>query len=309
MKLLKNTAIAASIIAMAACGASDEEQVNSNEFTELQQDYSELPQGLIARVPVDSMGNVLNQMPEVRSHFGNDLSATNVDQAFQNGLASNVYGQDNFDLANPMMFNVPGQFLGSNGKVGQYPGQYPGKGVGQYPGQYPGKGVGQYPGQYPGKGVGQYPGQHPGKGVGQYPGQYPSIPGKGVGQYPGKGVGQYPGQYPGKNTRGIGQFPGQHPHKGGKGGKGGKGVHQSPWQYATDISQASSSYNYSYKLDYEVNYSNDYFMNQFRPIHRSRYYPNYNWGYYGKPNRWIRNGFCYYFYRRPRCSSYTWCSY
>ena len=330
MKLLRNAAIIASIVAAASCGSEGEKenQNEAQEFTNIEQDYSELPQGIIARVPVDQYGMISNQSPEIRSYYGSDLSDSNVEAEFLAANYSDVYGQDPMDinLASPQMFNLPGQFLGTNGKVGQYPGQNPGKvgqypgqnpgKVGQYPGQHPGK-VGQYPGQYPGK-VGQYPGQHPGK-VGQYPGQHPGKVGQYPGQYPGK-VGQYPGQYPGKGKGPViqnsgkggivapGQYPGQNP---GKGGKGKGGVYQSPFQFATDAA-TSYGYDYSYKLDFEVSYNNsydynDYYMNRFRPIHRSRYYPRYNWGYYNQPRRWTRGGYCYYYYPRPVCNSYRWC--
>ena len=267
MRLFRNAAVTACVVMAAACG-TDGEKTNTTpskaEFKEIEQDYESLPQGLIARVPVDQYGNVLSQNPEIRSYYGNQIDESNVEQAYMGAGISDLYGENaqSFAMSNPLMLNVPNQFLAVKGKVGQYPGQNPGK-VGQHPVQNPGK-VGQYPGQYPGK-------------VGQYPRQYPSK----VGQYQGKG---------------------------GKGGKG--GVVQSPWQFAIDQS-SGYGYDYSYRLDLEISHNrsyNDYFMNRFRPIHRSRYYPRFNWGYYTRPRRWISNGHCYYLYRRPVCSSYRWCN-
>jgi hypothetical protein len=54
---------------------------------------------------------------------------------------------------------------------------------------------------------------------------------------------------------------------------------------------------------------NDYYMNRYRPVYRSRYgYNGYGayWGYYGRPYRVIRGGYCYYVYPRPvsNCGAY-----
>ena len=269
----------------ASCGEDKGKTQDTKElrFDKISQDYSELPSGIIARVPVGGQS-----APEIRSFYGEGLNESNIHTQFINSRHSDVYGQNpqTLALANPQMLNVPGQFLGSQGKVGQYPSKGGKGGVGQYPGQYPAKAESvstpvnirqkavkaesvQYPGQYPTKsGVSQFPGQ--------YPGQYISKGGKG-------GVGQYPSK---------------------------SSVNQSPL-YLSNYQASSIAYDYSYNLDFHLNYSgnfdyNDYYMNHFRPIHRSRYYPH-NWGYYQRPRRWIANNYCYYYYPRPRCSNYGWC--
>ena len=128
MRLFRNAAVTACVVMAAACG-TDGEKTNTTpsktEFKEIEQDYESLPQGLIARVPVDQYGNVLSQNPEIRSYYGNQIDESNVEQAYMGAEISDLYGENaqSFAMSNPMMLNVPNQFLAPKGKVGQYPGQ------------------------------------------------------------------------------------------------------------------------------------------------------------------------------------------
>ena len=318
MKITRNLMIVTSMMTFVGCGAENQKEEAQQAAPEivsesaLQQDYAELPAGLYTRLPIDATtGQVImnGQAPELREFTGGYISADDIrmdeqqrmfEQSF-NGYGnpiSDVYADPyNMGVQNPYMINSPfnpDQFYPLGGKVGQYPGQNPG----QHPGQNPG----QHPGQY-GKGKTVY--QHPGQTPGQNPGQY----GKGKGPV-------YQG--PVKGGKGKGGYGGvvQGPYQGGKGK--GKSF------YALADLATSAELDFSFRFDHDdrrrggrrggrgYGYDrydyNDYFMNQFRPIRRSRAINNHYWGYYTKPIRWVRNGYCYYYYPRPRCNNYNWCN-
>lgn len=302
MKNFRGAIVFASIVVAASCGDSKEDnqknQDQAADFSQIAQDYAEMPSGLIARVPVDANGYVTSEDAEIRSYYGEQFEDNYVETAFGNAPMADLYSNPYDDsFSDPYMFNTPNEILGHNGQYALYPGQNPhqGKGKGS---------VAQNP--YQGKGsVSQNP--HQGKG--------------GVYQNPhqGKGQGKGPVYGPAKGKGGVYQNPNQNPNQ--NPGKG-KGVFQG-FNYLVD--QATNiDIDYSFRLDFENDrrrrgnsgYGNDnsrydhhdFLQNRFRPIQRSRYYQGYNWGYYQRPQRFVRNGYCYYYYPRPSCSGYNWCN-
>lgn len=95
---------------------------------------------------------------------------------------------------------------------------------------------------------------------------------------------------------------------------GGQGYSHNPYGYGYGSSRYNRGGSFGRGSSNHSSYSNpsDYYVNHYRPVYRSRYgYSGYGayWGYYRRPYRVIRGGYCYYVYPRPvrNCGAYcTW---